>query len=77
MSINDNIKQKIGLKIKLERIKRNLSQEELSEKSDLNVNSLRAIERGKSAPSISTLARIADAFGITVKDLTDVSKVEI
>lgn len=76
-NINGNINKRIGTKIKLERVKRNWSQEELAEKADLSKNSVGAIERGTSSPTVETLAKIADAFGIPLNDLTDVSKVEI
>ena len=72
-----DISKKIGTKIKLERVKRNWSQEELAEKADLSKNHVGAIERGTSSPTVETLAKIADAFGIPLNDLTDVSKVEI
>ncbi len=74
---HDDISKKIGTKIKLERVKRNWSQEELAEKADLSKNHVGAIERGTSSPTVETLAKIADAFGIPLNDLTDVSKVEI
>ena len=74
---HDDISKKIGTKIKLERVKRNWSQEELAEKADLSKNHVGAIERGTSSPTVETLAKIADAFGIPLNDLTDASKVEI
>lgn len=76
-NINGNINKRIGTKIKLERVKRNWSQEELAEKADLSKNSVGAIERGTSSPTVETLAKIADAFGFPLNDLTDVSKVDI
>ena len=73
----DNVNKKIGLKIKLERIKRNWTQEKLAELANLSKNSIGSIERGQSSPSIETLAGIAEAFGILLNDLTDISKVEL
>lgn len=78
--MNSNIKDintKIGLKIRLERTKRKLSQEKLAELSDLSKVSIGAIERAEWSPTIETLAKIANAFGISLPDLVDVSKVEI
>ncbi|MBQ8459019.1 helix-turn-helix transcriptional regulator [bacterium] len=72
-----DINKKIGTKIKLERIKRKLSQEKLAELADLNKNSIGFIERGESSPTAETLAKIADAFNITFSELADVSKVEL
>jgi len=71
------INQKICLKIKIERIKRGWSQDTLSEYCGISKNSIGAIERGKSNPSSLTLAKIATAFGITVSELTDISKVDL
>ena len=73
----DNINQKIGLKIKLERAKRNWSQEKLAELSDLSKNYIGDVEKGKSSPTIETLAKIANAFEIELHDLTNISKVDI
>ena len=73
----DNINQKIGLKIRLERAKRNWSQEKLAEISDMSKTFIGDIERGKSSPTIETLVKIASAFEIELHDLTNVSKVDI
>ena len=78
MSSEPNIvNKKICLKIKMERIKRGWSQDILSENCGISKNSIGAIERGKSNPSSLTLAKIATAFGITVSELTDISKVDL
>lgn len=69
--------EKIGLKIKLERNKRNLSQEKLSELSGISKNFIGAIERGQSEPSITTLEQIAAALGVEFDDLINISKFEL
>ena len=76
-SKNDKISAKIGLKIVLERTKRKLSQEKLAELSDLSKNSLGAIERGTSSPSIDTLDRIAAALEIELSELVKVKSVDL
>ena len=76
-SKNDKISAKIGLKIVLERTKRNLSQDKLAEMSDLSKNSLGAIERGTSSPSIDTLDRIAAALEIELSELVKVKSVDL
>ncbi len=73
----DNINTKIGIKIKLLRTKLKYSQEKLAELSNLNKNSIGAIERGESRPCIDTLERIAIALGIELKELVDVSKIDL
>ena len=56
----DEINRKICLKIKMERIKRNWSQEVLSEKCAISKNSIGAIERMQSTPSTISLAKRTD-----------------
>ena len=73
----NKLSSKIGIKIKLERIKRGWSQEKLAERSNLNVNSIGTIERGVSSPSIDTLEQIAIAFEMEIVDLIDVKKFDI
>ena len=73
----DNVSIKIGLKIKLERAKRGWSQEKLAELSDMSKNYIGDVEKGKSSPTIETLAKIAKAFEIELHDLTNISKVDI
>lgn len=60
---------KIGLKIKLERTKLNISQEDLAFRANVNKNTIGAIERGTQSPTFDTLESIAEAFGITVQEL--------
>lgn len=68
---------KIGLKIKLERAKRKLSQEKLAELADLSKTHVGDIERGTTIPTVETLNRIANALDITLVELVDVSKVDL
>lgn len=72
-----NLTSKIGLKIKLLRTKSGLSQEQLAELSNLNKNSIGSIERGQSSPAIDTLDNIAKALNIELKELVDVSKIDL
>ena len=74
--IND-INKKICLKIKIERIKRGLTQEQLAELAGISQTSIWAIETNKKNPSSLTLVKLAFAFGLTVSELTDISKVEL
>ena len=76
-SIQSNIVSKIGLKIKLLRNKLGYSQEKFAEMAELSKNSLGAIERGKSVAGIDTLERIAVALNIELKELVDVSKIDL
>ena len=60
---------KIGLKIKLERTKLNISQEDLAFRANVNKNTIGAIERGEQSPTFDTLEAIADAFKMSVQEL--------
>lgn len=68
---NKNIKKnnKIGLKIKLERTKLGISQEELGFQAGLNKNTIGLIERGEQSPTFDTMEAIATAFNMTVQEL--------
>lgn len=52
------INKKICLKIQIERIKRNLSQEQLAELANLNRNTIGKIEREEVSPTIETVEKI-------------------
>ena len=61
----------------MERLKRKLSQEQLALSADLNRNTIGKLERGEVSPSIDTLERIANVFGIEFSELIDISKVTL
>lgn len=69
--------QKIALKIKIERIKKNYSQEELAFEAKLSRNAIWKIETMRVSPTVETLDKIANALGIEFSTLTDISKVEL
>lgn len=71
------INKKICLKVKFERLKKSLSQEELAFIAGLNKNTIWKIETGRVSPTIETLEKIANALEIDFNTLTDVSKVEL
>lgn len=71
------INEKISKKLKLERIKAGLTQEQLAEKSGLSRNSIQKIETGKVSPTVETLEKLALAFNMDFQSFIDVSKVEI
>ena len=77
---NKNISElssNICLKIKLERIKRNLSQEELALNAGLNRNTIGKIERMETSPTIDTIEKIANVYKMDFLDLVDISKVNL
>lgn len=71
------ISEKICLKIKFERQKREMSQEELALKSGLSRNAIWKIESGRVSPTITSIEKIAQALDMDFSALTDVSKVDL
>ena len=78
MNVDYNvINSKICLKVKFERLKKGLSQEELAFLAGVNKNTIWKIETNKVSPTVETLAKIAKALEIDFTTLTDVSKVDL
>ena len=71
------ISQKISKKIKLERNKRDFSQQELALRAGVDKNTIWKIETGQVSPTIMTLEKIAKALEIDFATLTDVTKVDL
>ena len=62
---------KLGQKIKFERTKRNLSQEQLAELANISVHGLSNIETGKTDVRYTNLLQISKAFDIKINELLD------
>ena len=61
--------EKLGERIRDERRKRNLTLEQLSQKTELSKSFLSQVERGVAQPSVSSLKKIAREFGLSVVQL--------
>ena len=59
----------LGQKIRYERLKRGLSQDDLEEKSGVSRRTISEIERGNADIRYTNLDQIADAFGMPISDL--------
>ncbi len=68
-NVNTNTIYKLGQKIRIERIKRRLSQEKLAELTDLNRNFIGMIERGETNITVRNLEKIANTFELDIKEL--------
>lgn len=66
-----NINKKLGKKIRELRKKKELTQEELAYRSDLDYSYINQIENGKRNPSMDAVERIAKALSVKAKDLLD------
>ena len=64
-----DLTEKLGQKIRIERMKRKMSQEKLAELAHLNRNFIGMVERGESNITVKNLESISKAFGIDIKDL--------
>ncbi len=56
----------LGLKLRMLRRERNLTQRDLAKLADISVNSISLVERGEISPSVATLQNLATAFNIRV-----------
>ncbi len=61
----------LGQKIRYERLKHGLSQEDLEEKSSVSRRTISEIERGNADIRYTNLYQIAEAFGIRISELLD------
>lgn len=65
----DYIRLILGLKIKQLRIEKNLSLNDLAEKSGLSVSYLNEIEKGKKYPKAEKIAQLAESLGVSYDNL--------
>ena len=63
------ITEKLCQKIRLERMKRKMSQEKLAELAELNRNFIGMVERGESNITVKNLEAIAKAFEMDIREL--------
>lgn len=68
-TIEDNLNQRIGARIRLERESRGWSLSDLTERAGVSRGMIHKIERGESSPTAALLARLSGAFGISMSTL--------
>lgn len=59
----------LGHKIRLERMKRDISQEQLAERANISIRTVSDIERGITDIRYTNLLQIAEALNLTVSEL--------
>ncbi len=64
----NNIKLKLGIKVKLARRDANLTQEQIAFDIGVSVETISNIERGKVLPSIDTLLKISQKLNFPISD---------
>ncbi|MFO5439425.1 MAG: helix-turn-helix domain-containing protein [Dolichospermum sp.] len=60
---------KFGQKIRQERLKQNLSQEELAEKANLHRTYIGMIERAEKNITLINIEKISNALGVSISEL--------
>lgn len=70
------LKQMIGARIKQIRTKKGFTQEELSERIEINPKYLSSIERGKENPTLNTLIRIAESLEVDLGEIFNSLQIE-
>ncbi len=65
-----DIKETIGTRLKELRKDKNITREDLAEKTDIKIYSLIAYEDGKQLPPIDNILKLADYFGVSLDYLT-------
>ena len=71
MSLRVRLYQILGETIRDKRLRAGFSQEQLAEKANLTRNYIGQIERAEKRIHLETLAKIAKALGVRVRDLVD------
>ena len=64
-----DLTEKLGQKIRIERMKRKMSQEKLAELAELNRNFIGMVEKGESNITVKNLENISKAFNMEIKEL--------
>lgn len=63
------ITERFGNKVRKIRIKKKMSQLELSQKAQLDLTTINEIENGNRVPMLKTMWRIANALDVTLSEL--------
>ena len=71
-----NIKQMIGARIKEIRNRKGLTQEQLSEKMEINPKYLSSIERGNENPTLNTLIRLSESLEVDLSEIFSFIQIE-
>lgn len=64
-----NVGKKFGVHVRSLRHARQLTQEELAERSELSVDAIRRIERGAFSPSLETVNKLATGLDVSLRTL--------
>ena len=65
----DEIDKKVGMNIRVARIKRGISQEGLADMAGLARSTMGIVERGEQSPSLQTITKVANAMDMDLYKL--------
>lgn len=68
LRMDNNIKLLLGLNIKAERVRKNITQEKFAERIDMSVSHISKIEQGLTSPSAIVLFKMAKILNIDMED---------
>ena len=69
LKMKDKRLEKLGFNIKVERLRKKLSQAKLAEMANISMESVQKIETGKQTPSVFVFFDIQKALGVPVETL--------
>ena len=69
--MEQKFRERVALNMRIERARRNLTQEKLAELSGISAKHITKIEKAKVTPSSYLLYRIAKALDVSIDTLTD------
>lgn len=67
MGNDQKAREQLGKKLKLARQKKKLTQSDIADRADINVNYYARIERGEENPSLDTLRSIAKILNVIIQ----------
>ena len=71
-----NKKQMIGARVKEIRNKKGLTQEQLSERMEINPKYLSSIERGNENPTLNTLIKLSESLEVDLGEIFSLIQIE-
>lgn len=66
--------ERLGDEVRLARLKRKLSQQDLADLADIRANTLIDLEKGRRWPNLLTLLHLANALEVDIRTLLPVTK---
>ncbi|MBO5738724.1 helix-turn-helix transcriptional regulator [bacterium] len=69
--MEQELRQRIALNIKIERVKKSLTQEKLAELAEISTKHITKIEKASVTPSIYLIYKISKVLDVTIDTLTN------